>query len=82
MTSHLPPQHPDDVRHEITLDYARMAADLEEIARNPGPAIDGEDVARGPDGEALEDEDVRSQARELLAACRQDWATMLGAGLN
>lgn len=68
----------NEVRAQIQADYARMAADLENLVRDPGYAIDGENIARGPDGQVLPDEGVRDQARQLLAEVRHDWADMLG----
>ena len=68
----------DEVRAQIVADYARMAADLEQLVDNPGPAIHGENIARDPNGKPLPDEDIRGQARHLLADTRHDWADMLG----
>jgi len=63
-------------------DYDRAEAAAQDLIDNPGPVLDatGESIAIDWDGngQPLPNEDVRQEARELLADLRKDRADTLG----
>ena len=70
------PATTEALRHEIQADYDRLEANAHDLIASPGPALasNGEDIALGPDGQPLPDENIRREARQLLADLRRDRA--------
>lgn len=62
----------DSVRTGLLESYDEIEAHLLATIADPGPVVAGEDIARDPEGNPVPNEQVRAEAKRLLARLQRD----------